>query len=106
MFCTIRQYQVEPGQMDELMHRIDATFCGMIENEPGFAGYEVIDCGNDVVFTISTFTTREGAEGSTALAATFVRDELSDIAMERLNAWTGEAKVSRGTNQLLEPAHA
>lgn len=106
MFCTVRRYQVDPDQVDDLMHRIDTIFCEQIEREPGFVAYEALDCGAGVCITISTFSDREGAERSTVLAATFVRDELSDIPIERLNAWTGEAKVSRATSELLEPAHA
>ena len=106
MFCSVRRYRTDPAQMDELMHRIDDEFCEMIEREPGFVAYQALDCGDGVCVTVTTFRDRDGAEKSMDTAAAFVRDSLSDVEIERLDAVSGEAKVSRAIAEMLEPAHA
>ena len=35
-----------------------------------------------------------------------MRDSLSDVEIERVDAFMGEAKVSRAIAEMLEPAHA
>ena len=106
MFCSVRTYRTDPGRMDELMHRIDDEFCELLEREPGFVGYQALDCGDGVCVTVTTFRDRQGAEDSVMTAATWVRDRLSDIEIERMDAFNGEAKVSRAIAEMLEPAHA
>lgn len=106
MYCSVRRYRTDPARVDELMHRIDDEFCELIEREPGFVAYQALDCGDGVCVTITTFRDREGAEGSVTTAAAFVRDRLSDVEIERVDAFVGEAKVSRAGTEMLEPAHA
>jgi hypothetical protein len=97
---------MDPSKVDELMHRVDEGFAEDIQREPGFVAYEALDCGDGEVVTITTFRDRDGAEDSIAKAAAWVRDNLSDVEIERTDAFTGEAKVSRATADMLEPAHA
>jgi quinol monooxygenase YgiN len=106
MFCSVRRYRVEPSRMDEVMHRVDDGFAEEIQREPGFLAYEVLDCGDGSLMTVTNFRDREGAENSIATAAAWVRDNLSDVEIERVDAFVGEAKVSRAIAEMLEPAHA
>jgi hypothetical protein len=106
MFCNIRQYRVDQSQMDDAMHRIDAEFCQLIENEPGFVGYHACDCGDGTLITMTMFHDGEAAMNSAAIAAGYVRDSLGELDIERLNAWNGEIKVNRAIAEMLEPAHA
>lgn len=106
MYCSVRRYRTDPSQIDEIMHRIDEGFCEQLEREPGFVAYQALDCGDGTCITITTFRDEEGAEDSVALAAAFVRDRLSDIEIERVDAFAGETKVSRAIAEMLEPAHA
>ena len=46
MYCSVRRYRTDPGQMDELMHRIDEGFCEQLERGPGFVAYQALDCGD------------------------------------------------------------
>ena len=106
MFCSIRKYRMDPARVDELMHRVDEGFAEDIAREPGFIAYQVLDCGEGQVVTISEFRDREAAEDSVAMAAAWIRDNLSDVEIERVDAFVGEAKVSRAVSEMLEPAHA
>ena len=40
------------------------------------------------------------------MAAAWIRDNLSDVQIERVDAFVGETKVSRAIAEMLEPAHA
>lgn len=106
MFCSVRRYRTDPARVDELMHRIDEGFAELISEEAGFVAYQVLDCGEGDVVTLTTFRDSEGAENSVATAAAWVRDNLSDVEIERVDAFMGEAKVSRAAAEMLEPAHA
>ena len=106
MFCSIRKYRMDADRMDEMMHRVDEGFAEDVAREPGFVAYQVLDCGDGQLVTITTFRDREGAENSVAGAAAWVRDNLSDVEIERTDAFMGEAKVSRAIAEMLEPAHA
>ena len=106
MHTVVRRYHLDDGDIDELMHRVDTRFADRLASEPGFIAYEALKSGSDAVITITTFTDTEGCDRSTELAAAFVRDELSDMAMSRLDSLHGDVMVSRAAQAVLEPAHA
>jgi hypothetical protein len=105
MYASIRRYGLEPGKMDDLLHRVDTEFAEEISAMDGFVAYEVLDCGNDELMTISMFQDRQGAEASVQAAAVWIRDNLPDIRIDRTDARTGEVAVSRAREAVLEPAH-
>jgi hypothetical protein len=106
MYCSIRKYRMDPARVDELMHRVDEGFAEDIQSLPGFVAYQVLDCGDGDVVTVSTFRDRDAAEESVGAAAAWIRDSLSDVEIERVDAFVGETKVSRAIADMLEPAHA
>ena len=105
MFATIRRYRLTAGSMDALLHEVDVGFAEMIQEHEGFVAYEVLDCGDGMLTTISTFADRSAAEASTDAAAAWIRDKLTDFEMERLAVETGEIAVSRAREEMLVPAH-
>ena len=106
MYCSIRKYRMDADRVDELMHRVDEGFAEDIQSLPGFVAYQVLDCGDGDVVTVSTFHDEDGAEESVGAAAAWIRDNLSDVEIERVDAFVGETKVSRAIAEMLEPAHA
>ena len=105
MFATIRRYRLNTGSLDDLLHEVDVGFAEMIQEVDGFVAYEVMDCGDGMLTTISTFADREAAEASTEQAATWIRENLADYDMDRLDVQTGELAVSRAREEMLVPAH-
>jgi hypothetical protein len=95
MYASIRKYQVDEGQMPEVMRRVDEVFASRLEESPGFAGYYAVDCGNRILITVTLGDDRDAVDRSAEMAAEFVRDELSGIDIERLEAAAGEVSVSR-----------
>jgi len=96
MHASVRKYQVDPDRIDDVARRVDESFAARLEDTPGFAGYHLIDCGNRILITVTLGDDRDAVERTVELAAEFVRDELSDVEIERIEAATGEVAVSRG----------
>jgi hypothetical protein len=106
MHTSVRKYKVDPEQMEELIRRVDQSFAPRIEAMPGFVAYELLDCANGILITITTCHDREAADRSVELAADFVAKELEGIEIERVEATIGEVGVSRAADEMLEPTRA
>ena len=73
MHTAVRRY-VNVDDPDEVVRRIkEEGFVDMIRGVRGFVDYIVIDDGNGVLVTISTFEDRYGAEESTTLAMEWIQ---------------------------------
>jgi hypothetical protein len=106
MYASIRTYRLGRGDMGEVMHRVDTDFADRLANEPGFVDYQCVDCGDNVLCTITIFHDEVGADRSVDMAMEFVRDRLSDMELERTDVKAGRVDVSRAARDVLEPAHA
>jgi hypothetical protein len=111
MYASVRKYSVDPDSIDELMRRVDEDFAPRLELMPGFVAYQAIDAGVDRagegrLFAITICTDPTAADRSAEIAAEFVRDELADIKVERLEAATGTVRVNRAVSEVLEAEHA
>jgi hypothetical protein len=105
MFASIRRYRLESGSIDDLLHLIDADFAERIQQLEGFLGYQVVECGNGEIITITTFEDRRSAEASLAVAADWVKDALTTrFAFNLLEGFVGEVAISRAREGVLEPA--
>jgi antibiotic biosynthesis monooxygenase len=105
MYASVRRYRAAPDRVDELMHRVDEGFAELINREPGFCSYQAIDAGDGTLFTITCFRDEADATRSADMAADWVKENLSDMDIERTDAATGEIQVSRAQSEVLEPAH-
>ncbi|HEY3186652.1 MAG TPA: hypothetical protein VGJ70_04210 [Solirubrobacteraceae bacterium] len=105
MHAMIRRYNVAADEIDDLAHRVDTEFAETISAESGFVDYQLIDCGNGTVVSITMFDTEDGARRSNQMAAEWVEESLADLRLERTDAFGGEVMVSRAANAMLEPAH-
>jgi hypothetical protein len=111
MYASVRKYGVDADRVGELMHKVDEIFAARLEQMPGFVAYQAIDAGPDRggearVFTVTICSDREAADRSAEIAAEFVRDELGEMAIERLEAATGAVSVNRAVAAALEAEHA
>jgi Antibiotic biosynthesis monooxygenase len=111
MYASVRKYSVDPERVDELMHRVDERLAPGLVEMPGFVAYQAIDAGVDragegTVFAVTICSDREAADRSAEIAAEFVRDELGEMEVDRLEAATGAVCVNRAVSEVLETAHA
>jgi hypothetical protein len=105
MYASVRSYRSDPAKMDELLGIADEKFVPTVSGMDGFCGYQMIDGGDGRLMTVSCFETREQAEASVESAAEFVRDDLADFDIERLDAVSGDVRVSVETDAVLQEAH-
>jgi hypothetical protein len=105
MYASVRNYRSDPATMDELLGIADEKFVPRVSGMEGFCGYQMVDDGNGRLMTISCFQTQDQAEASVEAAAEFVKEDLADYDIERLDAVAGEVRVSVETDAVLEPAH-
>jgi hypothetical protein len=105
MYASVRSYRSDPATMDELLRIADETFVPRVSGMEGFCGYQMVDDGNGRLMTISCFETQGQAEASVEAAAEFVKQDLADYDIERLDAVSGDVRVSVETDAVLQPAH-
>jgi hypothetical protein len=104
MFASIRRYRLESGSIDDLLRLVDTDFADSVQELDGFVEYQVLECGNGEIVTITTFSTRAHAEESMQLSADWIRDTLAaQYDLTRLEAFVGEVVISRAREQVLEP---
>ena len=105
MFASIRRYRLRAGSIDDLLQLVDTDFAESVQEMEGFVEYQVLECGNGELITITTFRDRRSAEASAEMAADWVRDTLARrFDLDRLEAFVGEVAISRAAEQVLEPA--
>jgi hypothetical protein len=105
MFASVRRYRLDAGSIDELLHLIDDDFAQLVQELDGFLEYQVVECGNGEIITLTTFTDRRSAETSLALAASWIRDTLGpQFQFNLLEGFVGEVAISRAREEVLEPA--
>lgn len=105
MYASVRRYTMGEGSVDALMHRIDEEFVPALGQQPGFVCYFVLRADDGTIETISVFHDQASTERSEALAAAYVRKDLSQFKLTRVGAAAGEVLVSRAALQALEDAH-
>jgi hypothetical protein len=105
MFASMRRYRLHPGSLAEFARRVDESFADQIAAQPGFVSYQLIDCGEGDLFTLSLFLEGGQAEASRELAQRWTESNLQDIEHLRFEAIHGESVVSRAAPGMLEPSH-
>ena len=106
MFAAVRQYKADPATVAEMMRIVDTGLADQFAEQDGFVAYEVVDCGDGQIISITTFRDENSAQRSSDIAAEFIRDSLSQFQIERIGAFNGEVTISRATSEVLQAAHA
>ena len=105
MFASVRRYRLESGSIDDLLHLVDTDFAESVQEMDGFLEYQVLECGNGEIITITTFKDRRSAEASMEMSADWVRDTLSrKFDLSRLEGFVGEVAISRACEDVTVPA--
>ena len=105
MYATVRQYRFGAGSVHDLMRRVDTEFADRLRALPGFVAYQVIDCGEHRLASVTTFRDEDSAWRSNELAAEFVKARLAEFRVERTDAQGGEVMVGRAEQDVLVVTH-
>src|SRR5436190_7968281 len=95
MQASVRKYKVDQSLVDEVSRRAEETFVSKVSAVPGFVAYYVIDAGNGILIAVTVGDDADVVQQSADMAAEFVRDGLSDVEIERVEAASGEVTVSK-----------
>ena len=77
-YTRISTYEMTKGTFAELTGIAEKGILPTFVKEPGFVNYGLVDVGNHKVVAISIWETREAAEKSRCVAATWVKENISD----------------------------
>jgi hypothetical protein len=91
----ISTYDLTKGTFEELTGIVETGMLPKFVNEPGFVNYGLVDTGNHKVVSISIWETREQAQKSAGMAATWVKENISDRA-RLLTTQIGDLALFRG----------
>ena len=95
MYASVRRYEVDPGDVPELIKKVDDGFAPIVSQVPGFIAYYALDQGDGVVASINIFEDREGAEESNRRAKDWVTSELAGQMPNPAQVTAGEVLVHR-----------
>ena len=77
-YTRISTYELTNGTFDELTGIVEKGILPTFEKEQGFVNYGLVDIGDHKVVAISIWETREAAEKSVLIAASWIKVNLSD----------------------------
>lgn len=97
MYASIRKYRIDTDAVAALAVRVEDGFVPILNKLPGFVSYMVVDAGDGVVASISIFEDEEAAEQSNAAAATWVKENLSDVITDAPEVTAGEIALAAPT---------
>jgi hypothetical protein len=93
MYAAIRRYKIVPGSVGGLTKEVKEGFVPIVSNVPGFKQYFWVNAGDDVMFSVSVYENRAGAEESVRRAADWVRDHIAALLPNPPEITTGEVVV-------------
>ena len=77
-YTRLSTYDITKGTFSELTPIVEKGILPMFVKEPGFVNYGLVDAGNHKVVAISIWETREAADKSALVAASWVKENISD----------------------------
>jgi hypothetical protein len=77
-FTRLSTYDITKGTFSELTGIVEKGILPLFVKEPGFVDYGLVDVGNNKLVAISIWETRDEAQKSAGMAATWVKENLAD----------------------------
>ena len=90
MHTAIRQYQVDPGSVDEITRGVNEGLLPLIKGVSGFQAYYALDAGGGRIASVSVFEDRAGAEESSRVAADWIRQNMASLFPDPPEVLEGE----------------
>ncbi len=74
----VATYKITEGSFQEIAHTAKNGMLKTFESKPGFIRYGLADIGDRNMLSLSLWETHDEAEASVPMAASWVRDNLTD----------------------------
>ena len=96
MYMTMREYRVQPGQIDEVARRVDDDWLGKIHAMHGFVSYHVFKSDADHLISVATFLDEESGLKAAEASSEWVGERLEDIKIEFIEMLHGPVLIHGG----------
>ncbi len=90
MHIVIRQYRINPRNVEEVTQKVQTGFVPLLRQCTGFVEYYWLNGGNGRVVSVGIFEDQASAEASTQLAADYVRQFLYELVRNPPEVMEGE----------------
>ena len=93
MFAVVRHYRFKAEDSERIDKLVKEGFVPLIKKANGFIRYYWLDTGEGEGASFSVFRDKAGADESVRLAADFVKNNLSDLTIEKPEVIEGPVKA-------------
>ena len=94
-YTRISTYDLTKGSFDELTGIAEKGILPTFVKEPGFVNYGLVDAGDHKVVSISIWETREAAQKSEGMAASWIKENIGD-RVRLVTTYVGDLALFRG----------
>ena len=94
-YTRLATYDLTKGTFPELTGIAEKGILPMLSREPGFVDYGLADVGQNKVIAISIWETREAANKSATMAATWIKENVSD-RVRLVTSYVGDLALFHG----------
>lgn len=94
-YTRISTYDLTKGTFNELSGIVEKGILPTFEKEHGFVNYGLVDAGNNKVVAISIWETREEAQKSVSMAATWIKENIAD-RVRLVTGYVGDMSLFHG----------
>ena len=95
LYTRLATYDLVKGTFPELTAMAEKGILPLFHKEPGFVDFGLVDTGQNRVIAISIWETRDEAQKSTTVAATWVRENIAD-RVRLVTSYVGDLALFRG----------
>ena len=94
-YTRLATYELVKGTFPELTVMAEKGILPMLHKEPGFVDYGLVDTGQSKIIAISIWETREEAQKSATVAATWVKENIAD-RVRLVTSYIGDLALFHG----------
>jgi hypothetical protein len=95
MYATIRRYRRVAGSSDDLA-RAGRALAAVLGKAPGFISYAVLDAGDGVCATVSTFERQADLDAADRLVVRWIAENLAGLLPDAPQITSGEVVAQKG----------
>ncbi len=99
MHGVVREYRLDPANVDEVIRRIAEGGVPILQSIPGFGSYAINDIGDGRIITYTVYDDATGANESTRRAAVWVRDNIRSLLPNPPTVTEGDLRVRERENR-------
>jgi spermidine/putrescine-binding protein len=93
MHGVLRQYTVDPKNVNEIVRRVSAEGLTFLKAIPGFVSWGLMDTGHGQMVTYSVYQGKTGTDESTKKAAAWIKENIASLVPNPPHVVEGEVRL-------------